>query len=146
MPYTYEYPRPAVTTDSIILTNKENKLHLLLIQRGIDPFKGMWGFPGGFVNMDEPLEVACARELEEETGLTNIELEQFITAGDIGRDPRHRTISVVYWGIALPGTKVKAGDDAANAQWFPLDDLPPLAFDHEKIIAKFKETVVPTLF
>ncbi len=146
MAYTYQYPRPAVTTDAIVLTQKENQLHLLLIQRGIEPFKGMWGFPGGFVNMDEPLEIACARELEEETGLKNIDLEQFITAGAVNRDPRHRTISIVYWGIALPNQKVQAGDDAAKAQWFPIHALPELAFDHQKIIDQFKEKIVPSLF
>ena len=135
--YTYKYPRPALTVDALVLAKFENKMALLLIQRGIEPFLGKWALPGGFVNMDELLADACKRELEEETGLVVSEMYQFFTFDAIYRDPRHRTISVVHYVfLDSPGT-LKAGDDAKNAAWFPLDELPELAFDHEQIIQKF---------
>jgi len=136
MPYTYQYPRPAVTVDIIIIKNKAQEKEILLIERGIEPFKGMWALPGGFVEMDETLKQAAIRELKEETGLEDISLIQFKTYGDPNRDPRHRTISIVYYNILKPGSNPKpfAGDDASKVKWFQLSNLPDLAFDHKKII------------
>lgn len=137
MSYTYKYPRPAVTTDAIIICKENGEFYILFIERGIDPFKGYWALPGGFVEIGEELEVACARELKEETKIECVELEQFATIGTVGRDPRGRTISVVYWAIVDNMLEVKSGDDASNACWFKLTELPLLAFDHSDIIAKF---------
>jgi len=136
MPYTYEYPRPAVTTDAILLSRGE-EYYLLLIERGADPYKGCWALPGGFVEMDEELEDACIREVWEETGLQIKGLHQFYTEGTVGRDPRGRTISVVFWCEVEGVPRPQHGDDAAKAQWFPVSNLPKLAFDHEFIIEKF---------
>lgn len=132
--YTYDYPRPMVTVDAAVLSLREGRRHLLLIRRGRPPFAGTWALPGGFVETDEPLEAAVARELAEETGLTGVALRQLHTFGDPDRDPRGRSISVVYWGEAPSDAFVAGGDDAAEAGWFPLDALPRLAFDHEKVV------------
>ncbi len=133
--YTYEYPRPAVTTDAVIFANKEEEQYVLLIKRGRPPFVGMWALPGGFLDMDEELISGANRELEEETGLNGINLKQFNTYGDVGRDPRHRTISVAFYGIIDELKPVKGMDDAAEAKWISVNHLPPLAFDHAMIIA-----------
>jgi 8-oxo-dGTP diphosphatase len=135
MSFTYDYPRPAVTVDTIVFCREETCLFVALIQRAEPPFKGAWAFPGGFVDMDESLQEAAERELEEETGLSGIRLGQFYTYGDVHRDPRHRTITVVYIGFAtetLP--PLRAGDDAGEAAWFAVGDLPDLAFDHSEIL------------
>jgi 8-oxo-dGTP diphosphatase len=132
--YAYDYPRPMVTVDAVVLSMREGKRHVLLIRRGRPPFEGAWALPGGFVGIDEPLETAAERELAEETGLTGVALRQLHTFGDPGRDPRGRSISVVYWGEAPADAAVMGGDDAAEAGWFPLDALPPLAFDHAKVV------------
>lgn len=138
--YCYEYPRPAVTADIVVIKTTDNRQEVLLIERKHPPFEGMWALPGGFLNMDETLEQAASRELLEETGITGIKLEQFHTFSKVDRDPRHRTITTVFIGYTNENTpQPKAGDDAANAQWFPLDDLPPLAFDHEEVMEKVKE-------
>ena len=135
MPYTYNYPRPAVTIDCLLFCKSKNQTSLLLIQRKQPPFKEKWAFPGGFVEIDENLEDAAYRELKEETGITNTTLYQFKTYGDVDRDPRGRTISVVYYGFVNPEDKTaQAGSDAKAAKWFPIDNLPELAFDHNKII------------
>ena len=136
MAYTYEYPRPALTTDAAVFTRtKNNELKVLLIQRKTPPFLGFWAFPGGFVEMNETLEASANRELEEETGLKNVRLKQFKTYGAINRDPRGRTVSVVYYGfVDEKNTKVRAKDDANEAQWFPISYLPKLAFDHQQIL------------
>jgi 8-oxo-dGTP diphosphatase len=135
MSYTYNYPRPAVTVDCLIFCRFASGWHILLIQRDKPPFEGTWAFPGGFVDIDEPLPAAAERELEEETGLKGTKLEQFRTFGQPGRDPRGRTISVVYYGfIDAPHDNPQAGSDARNARWFDIHDLPPLAFDHSQII------------
>jgi 8-oxo-dGTP diphosphatase len=137
--YSYSYPRPAVTVDAILIS-KQNSV--LLIERGREPFKGKWALPGGFIDMDEPLETACMRELEEETGIRISELKQFKAFGAVDRDPRHRTISVIFYAFTEDKIIALAGDDAAKAQWFPLDQLPELAFDHQLILEEFKEEVL----
>lgn len=140
MSFTYDYPRPAVCVDCVIFSL--NKSHIVLIQRAQEPFRGYWALPGGFIEMDETLEESAKRELEEETGLKNITLEQFYTCGNPGRDPRGRIISVVFRGVINPNeSKIYAGSDAAKAQWFSLEELPTLAFDHAEIIRK-AQTVV----
>ena len=129
------YERPSVTVDVVILTMRRRRLEALLIRRKHWPFEGLWAIPGGFVNPDESLEDAARRELEEETGVRDVYLEQLYTFGDPHRDPRTRVITVVYYALIRDETlKVAAGDDAAEARWFPVYDLPPLAFDHEKIL------------
>ena len=137
MPYTYNYPRPSLTTDAIVIASVGNQYFILLIERKFDPFKGFWAFPGGFVNMDEELETACARELYEETGISGLHLKQFQTYGAVDRDPRGRTVSVVFWAISNEIIEPNCGDDAAKAQWLPLNNLPQLAFDHQQIIQQF---------
>ena len=129
MAYTYKYPRPAVTADCVVIT-KEAEPKVLLIQRGNPPFKGDWAFPGGFMNMDETTEQCAVRELEEETGLKIAELHQIGTYSKVDRDPRGRTITVAYLAIVDAPVAVTGQDDAANAEWWPIDALPPLAFDH----------------
>jgi 8-oxo-dGTP diphosphatase len=137
--YSYKYPRPAVTVDAILISSKKN---ILLIERGSEPFKGKWALPGGFIELDESLETACRRELEEETGLRVGELTQFKAYGDVDRDPRGRTISVIFYSFQEEESAPQAGDDAANAQWFPLEQLPELAFDHQLILEEFKIEVL----
>jgi 8-oxo-dGTP diphosphatase len=136
MPYTYEYPRPMVTVDILLVRIYGDTLQILLIERGCEPFKGKWALPGGYVGMEESPDSAAYRELKEETGLENIPLRQTGVYGDPGRDPRGHTITIVYCG-AIPLRQTAdpvAGTDARNARWFPADHLPELAFDHEKII------------
>lgn len=134
--YCYDYPKPSVTTDCIIIL-KSSTSKVLLIQRKHEPYAGKWALPGGFVEIDEDLESGAMRELEEETGLKNLTIKQFKTFGTPGRDPRGRTISIVYYGFVENHSVLQAGDDAAKAAWFPIRDLPPLAFDHQKIIEEF---------
>lgn len=131
--YTYKYPRPAVTADCIVIT-KEAEPKVLLIQRGGEPFKGCWAFPGGFMDMDETTEQCAIRELEEETGLKVTNLQQIGAYSKVDRDPRGRTITVAYLAIIDAPIAVTGLDDAAKADWFPLPALPPLAFDHADIM------------
>ena len=133
--YTYHYPRPALTVDVVVFMLLDDQLHILLIQRAQPPFEGTWALPGGFVNMEESLEMAAARELAEETGIEGCELEQFHTYGDPQRDPRGRVISVAYCTYLPPETSIsiREGGDAKQVRWFPMTDLPNLAFDHSKI-------------
>ena len=133
MEYTYKYPRPAVTADCVVIT-KETEPKVLLIQRGIDPYKGCWAFPGGFMNMDETTEECAIRELEEETGLKLSTIHQIGAYSKVDRDPRGRTITVAYLAIIDAPVEVAGQDDAAKAEWFPLSDLPHLAFDHYYIM------------
>jgi len=143
MSYVYEYPRPALTVDIIIFLKEKKDTKILLIQRGRYPFEGCWALPGGFADMNETLEEAAKRELQEETGLKNIELSQFYTFGDLNRDPRGRTVSVVYYGfVKAENSTVKGGDDARDAKWFSLKNLPLLAFDHNTIIMKALKKIV----
>ena len=136
MSYTYDYPRPCVTTDCLIFRKVDSTWSLLLIERGNEPYKGCWALPGGFLEMEEDLETCAARELQEETGLTGIELHQLYAFGAPHRDPRHRTISIAFWGIDDTQQQAVGSDDAAQARWFALDQLPSLAFDHALIIQK----------
>jgi len=137
MDYTYKYPRPAVTADCIVMT-KEEVPKVLLIQRGADPFKGAWAFPGGFMNMDETTEQCAIRELEEETDLKVTKVHQIGAYSKVDRDPRGRTITVAYLAIIDTPEDVKGQDDAAKAEWFPITDLPKLAFDHYDIMQDAK--------
>ena len=135
MVYQYDYPRPAVTVDAAVFAISGGTVKILLIQRKHDPFAGFFALPGGFVEMDESLDHAAKRELAEETGLDGVPLTQLGAYGDVGRDPRGRVISVVFWGkLAAPPDGLRADSDAAALGWFPLAALPPLAFDHNKII------------
>lgn len=133
MAYTYEYPRPAVTADCIVMT-RDDEPKVLLIERGHEPFKGCWAFPGGFMNMDETTEQCAIRELEEETGLKVNEIKQIGAYSKVDRDPRGRTITVAYLALVDKPLPVRGQDDAAKAQWFSIKNLPKLAFDHEKIM------------
>jgi 8-oxo-dGTP diphosphatase len=130
-----DYPRPSVTVDLVIFTIAENDLKVLLIRRGGEPFKGRWALPGGFVEIDESLEDAAARELEEEVGVRNVYLEQLYTFGDPDRDPRGRVISVAYFALVdAEHQKIAAASDAADAAWHSVFKPPALAFDHGKIL------------
>jgi 8-oxo-dGTP diphosphatase len=135
MSYCYDYPRPAVTVDLVIFTIADNDLKVLLIRRAQEPFKGRWALPGGFVDKDESLEKAAARELQEEAGVTHVYLEQLYTFGEPGRDPRGHTISVAYFAlIDVERQQITAADDAEDAQWHSVFKPPRLAFDHKEIL------------
>jgi 8-oxo-dGTP diphosphatase len=133
MKYCYEYPHPAVTTDCVIFGFDGTKLKVLLIERGIDPYKGKWALPGGFLRMDESAEEGALRELKEETGLETAYIKQFHTFTAPLRDPRERVITIAYYALVRL-QEVIGGDDAARAEWFALDDVPALAFDHDQIL------------
>ena len=135
--YTYEHPRPALTVDIVAFSVQNRNLSVLLIQRGTDPFAGMWALPGGFVKMDEDLEAAAERELEEETGLHGAYLEQLYTYGAPQRDPRGRVVSVAHFALIPSDEPIRSGggSDAASASWHPMNRLPSLAFDHQEIIS-----------
>ena len=134
MAYTYQYPRLSLTVDAVVFKTIGAKTYVLLIQRKNEPFKGKWALPGGFVDMEETLETAVQRELEEETGLKNIELYQLHAFSALGRDPRGRTVSVVFWGIVKNEAVPVSGDDAAQARWFEVENIPILAFDHDDVL------------
>lgn len=134
MSFTYEYARPALAVDTVIFA-LDDALKVMLIQRDLDPFAGQWALPGGFVHVGESPDEAARRELEEETGLKNIFLEQLYTFGDQARDPREHVVTVSHYALVnIAGHRVKADADARTAAWFSLDNLPALAFDHEAII------------
>lgn len=133
MSYTYQYPHHAVTADCVIFGFDGVTIRVLLIQRGLEPYKGKWALPGGFMNMDETAEQCAARELEEETGLKNTTVEQFYTFSEVGRDPRERVITVAHFALVRLA-EVRGGDDADVARWFGLDEIPSLAFDHDRIL------------
>jgi 8-oxo-dGTP diphosphatase len=140
MPYTYEHPRPALTVDCVVFGLDEDEIKIMLVRRGIEPFAGRWALPGGFVHLDETLEQAALRELEEETGLTRVYLEQLFSFGAIDRDPRERVVTVAYYALVkLSDHKVQAATDATDAAWFSLSDLPDLAFDHAQIVEVARE-------
>lgn len=131
--YCYKYPHPAVTTDCVIFGFDGQQLKVLLIKRGIDPYKGHWAFPGGFLRMDETAEQGALRELKEETGLENAFVEQLGAFSEVKRDPRERVITIAFFAL-VNIQDVKGGDDAAEADWFCIDDMPTLAFDHDHIL------------
>src|SRR6266850_1526509 len=135
MAHTYQYPRAALTVDCVVFGFDEAELKVLLIERGLEPFKGRWALPGGFVRVEETLDEAARRELVEETGLKNVFLEQLYSFGGIKRDPRERVVSVAYYALVkLSDHRAKAATDAANAEWFLVSKLPKLAFDHADIL------------
>ncbi len=135
MAKTYEFARPALTVDIVVFALDDEDLKVMLIQRDLKPFEGQWALPGGFVRVDETLSDAARRELQEETGLKDIFLEQLYTFGDLDRDPRERVVTVAYYALVkLAGHDVHASTDARNAAWFSVNDLPGLAFDHAKIL------------
>ncbi len=129
-----DYPKPSVTVDVVIITLRGEDLQVLLVKRDLAPYKGRWAIPGGFVQLDESLEAAARRELREETGVIDVYLEQLYTFGDPERDPRGRVISVAYIALVPAPLAVKAGSDAREARWWPIDDLPALAFDHDTML------------
>ncbi len=131
---TSDFPKPSVTVDVVIITLRGEELQVLLVKRDLAPYKGRWAIPGGFVHISESLEAAARRELREETGVTDVYLEQLYTFGDPGRDPRGRVISVAYIALVPAPLTVEAGSDAREARWWPLKELPALAFDHDKIV------------
>ena len=131
MEYTYKYPRPAVTADCVVMT-KEKTPKVLLIQRGQEPYKGRWAFPGGFMNMDETTEQCAIRELEEETGLKVDDVMEIGSYSKVDRDPRGRTITVAYLAIIDKPTEVKGNDDAAKAEWFAGKGRKTIAYIPEK--------------
>ncbi len=135
MSFTYDHPRPSLTVDCVVFGLDDEDLKVLLIQRDLDPFKGRWALPGGFVHPEESLEEAARRELQEETGLERVFLEQLYTFGDVDRDPRGRVVSVAYYALVKLGDhRVRAATDAREASWFPVWDTPSLAFDHDRIL------------
>lgn len=135
MSYTYEYPRPALTVDCVVFGMDEEDLKVLLIKRGQEPFAGKWALPGGFVRMEESLDAAARRELEEESGIRPNHLEQLYTFGEPGRDPRGRVVTVAYFALVkLTDHRVQASTDASEAAWFSVWDTPKLAFDHADVL------------
>src|SRR5215469_10961012 len=136
MPHTYQFPRAALTVDCVVFGFDESELKVLLIQRGLEPFKDRWALPGGFVRVDETIDEAARRELDEEAGLKNVFLEQLYTFGAVNRDPRERVVSVTHYALVkMSDHRAKAATDAANAEWFPVSKVPKLAFDHGDILA-----------
>lgn len=133
--YTYEYPRAALTVDCVVFGFDDEDLKVLLVERALEPFKGMWALPGGFVRVEETLEEAARRELEEEAGIRKVFLEQLYTFGEIDRDPRERVVTVAYSALVkLSDHSVRAATDARNAAWFEVSEAPTLAFDHKRIL------------
>ncbi len=138
--YAYRYPRAAVTTDSVVFGYDGTDLQVLLIRRGVEPYKGSWALPGGFLRMNESVEECAFRELQEETSLEVEQIEQFGVFSAIGRDPRGRVITIAFYAL-VKKDKVKGGDDADDAQWFPLNSLPHLAFDHYDILSEARNAL-----
>lgn len=133
--YCYRYPRPSLTSDIVVFGFDGRQLNILLVERGVDPFKGSWALPGGFMKMDESIEQCAARELAEETGIQGAYLRQFGVFSSVHRDPRGRVVTVAFLALVSKSDyRIIAGDDAASAAWFGADELPPLAFDHADII------------
>jgi 8-oxo-dGTP diphosphatase len=146
MPFTYDYARPAVTVDITIFTVRNDELNVLLIKRAEPPFQGEWALPGGFVMEDEGLEEAAARELVEETGVSDVYLEQLFTFGAPGRDPRGHTVTVAYSAlIPSDNLELTASTDAEGVAWFAIDKLPELAFDHDEILEVAHDRLVAKL-
>lgn len=136
MAFTYEHPRPALAVDCVVFGLGERTLELLLVERDLEPFAGRWALPGGFVRVDESIDAAARRELLEEAGVAPGVLEQLGAFGDVGRDPRERVVSIAHWALVRGERhRPRASTDARSARWFPLHDRPPLAFDHDAIVA-----------
>lgn len=146
MPFTYRYPHPAVTTDIVIFTIRQDELKVLLIKRALPPHRNQWALPGGFIKLEESLEEGAKRELQEETGVTGVYLEQLYTFGRPDRDPRERVITVAYL-VLIPANEpeIKAATDAEDVSWFGLKELPDLAFDHKRILKMAHERLVAKL-
>ena len=138
--YHYKYPHPSVTTDCVIFGFDGTRMKVLLVQRGIEPYKGRWAFPGGFLQMDESAEEGALRELREETGLSGAFIRQFHTFSAPDRDPRERVITIAFYALVRI-EEVTGGDDAADARWFALDEVPQLAFDHDQILRKAEQAL-----
>ncbi|MBA3541210.1 MAG: NUDIX hydrolase [Deltaproteobacteria bacterium] len=140
MPFTYEYPRAALTVDCVVFGLDETDLKVLLIQRKLAPFQHAWALPGGFMHIDETLDEAARRELAEEANVTDVYLEQLYTFSTLDRDPRERIVTVAYFALAkLSDHRIRAATDAMGVGWFALDDLPKLAFDHSEILERAQE-------
>ena len=136
MAATYQYPRPALTVDAVVFGLDDEDLKVLLIRRGVEPFQGKWALPGGFVRVEESLEDAVRRELEEEAGISQVFLEQLYTFGAADRDPRERVVTVAYYALVkLSDHSIKAATDARDAAWFAVAEARGLAFDHDRILA-----------
>lgn len=133
--FCYQYPHPSVTTDCVIFGFDGSQLQVLLVERGVEPYKGKWALPGGFMRIDESAEDCALRELKEETGLSTAYIKQFHAFTTPDRDPRERVVTIAYYAL-VKLQNVEGGDDAAKAQWFSLDDVPSLAFDHDEILRK----------
>lgn len=143
MPQNDDFERPSVTTDILVFSIRESILSVLLVQRNEEPFENFWALPGGFVRMDEDLETGARRELSEETNISDIPIKQLGAYGAVGRDPRERVITVVFIALVPSDDLVaRAGTDAKNARWYPIDELPPLAFDHQQILNDGREQIV----
>lgn len=146
MSYTYQYPHPAVTTDIVIFTIRQDELKVLLVKRANAPFRGEWALPGGFVALDESLEEGARRELQEETGVAGVYLEQLYTFGKPDRDPRERVITVAYYAlIPTDEVEIRAATDAEGVSWYGMEELPNLAFDHAEILDAAHERLVAKL-
>ena len=140
MSFTYEYARPALTSDCVVFGLDQDDLKILLIQRALPPFENEWALPGGFIHIGEDIDDCARRELVEETGLRDVYLEQLATIGTPNRDPREHVVTVAYFALVnLIEHPPTAATDARNAAWFSFDDLPPLAFDHETILKLARE-------
>jgi 8-oxo-dGTP diphosphatase len=140
MDFSYKFPRPALAVDCVVFGFDEEDLKVLLIQRSLPPFAGAWALPGGFVRVDESVDAAARRELEEETGVRCAYLEQLYTFGDVDRDPRERVVSVAYYALVkLQAHSLRARTDASDTAWFPVSDTPTLAFDHGRILDVARE-------
>ena len=138
--YAYQYPRASVTADAVLFAEKGGQIYVLLIQRGNEPYKGYWAFPGGFLNMDETVAHCAERELEEETGIVLTGMQLSGIYSDVERDPRGRVITAAYAAMTtMP--EATAADDAAAAQWWPINALPKLAFDHKTILKDAKRVM-----
>jgi len=145
--FSYPYPHPAVTTDVVVFTIREGRLCILLVKRANPPYQGEWALPGGFLDIDEDLDACAARELEEETGISGVYLEQLYTFGATHRDPRERVISVTYYALVPQDvlTAPRAASDALDAGWHAFEDLPRLAFDHARILEMAHSRLVAKL-
>lgn len=136
--FCYKYPHPALAADCVIFGFDGVSIKVLLIQRGFEPYKDFWAFPGGFMNIDETVEQCAKRELEEETGLKDVAVEQFYTFSAVNRDSRERILSVAHYALVRL-SDVKGGDDAMSAKWFAMNEIPPLAFDHDEMLQRAKK-------